>query len=509
MKDTYALLLTQLRKIWLNRKFAIPAALLSCVIGWTVVARLPDVYESSTTVYVDTRSTLTRTLDRIAIDTEDLDATFISLARQRLTSRPNLERLARDTGLDINAKTPSQLDSLLESIDQHITIESQSTEKRREKPRENIFAIKFQYKDPAIAKKMVSSLLDVFNESVLGASRQNNDQTEKFMDDQIQQYQAKLTRTEDTLKEFKLRNAANMGDGKDYYAKLQDTRDGARSAAMELRQAEHQRDELKQQIATLTGSRQGTRAAPEQLANLQQYERLRRELEDLRSRYTDEHPEVVALNRRIADLHIDPKIAASAAASVTMSPGDATAVTTQLRVELSKAEAQVAALSEKAEELRSRSVALESSVNTMPTVEAQMQELLRDYDVNKQQYASLLQRREAARLSREAGKSNDQGVFQVIEPPRVDSQPVGPQRGLLLSAVLVGGLALGAAVGFLMSQLRPTFGDIRELGLATQLNVLGSVGVVRNQHATLRHRTEYVTYATALIVLLLAYVISP
>ena len=181
MKETYALLLSQLRKIWLKRKFAIPAAVLSCAIGWVVVAELPDVFESTATVFVDTQSTLSKVLDRIAVDTEDLDATFIALARQRLTSRPNLERLARETDLDINAKTPAQMDRLLISIDKHMTIEAQSTEKRRERPRDNIFAIKFEHKNPAVAKKMVSALLDVFNESVLGASRQDNDQTEKFM----------------------------------------------------------------------------------------------------------------------------------------------------------------------------------------------------------------------------------------------------------------------------------------------------------------------------------------
>ena len=84
--------------------------------------------------------------------------------------------------------------------------------------------------------------------------------------------------------------------------------------------------------------------------------------------------------------------------------GDVGMMTTQLRIELSKAEASVAALSEKAADLRSRAVSMETSVNTIPAVEAQMQELMRDYDVNKEQYAALLQRREAARLAREAGK---------------------------------------------------------------------------------------------------------
>ena len=506
MRETYALLLSQLRKIWLKRKFAIPAAVLSCAIGWVVVAELPDVFESTATVFVDTQSTLSKVLDRIAVDTEDLDATFIALARQRLTSRPNLERLARETDLDINAKTPAQMDRLLISIDKHMTIEAQSTEKRRERPRDNIFAIKFEHKNPAVAKKMVSALLDVFNESVLGASRQDNDQTEKFMDQQLQQYQAKLSRTEETLKQFKLRNAASMPSaGKDYYANLQDTRDSARTASLELRQAQYQRDELRQQIMGLTGTRQDSKVAPDVMARMQQYERLRRDLDELLARYTDEHPEVVAVKRRIADLHIDPKLAMASSSGGGAPQGDVGMMTTQLRIELSKAEASVAALSEKAADLRSRAVSMETSVNTIPAVEAQMQELMRDYDVNKEQYAALLQRREAARLAREAGKSNDQALFQVIEPPHVNSQPVGPPRGLLLTAVLAGGLAIGALVGFLISQLRPTFGDIRELGLTTQLRVLGSVGVVRDPTATLRHRTEYLMYAGTLLMLLLVY----
>ena len=88
----------------------------------------------------------------------------------------------------------------------------------------------------------------------------------------------------------------------------------------------------------------------------------------------------------------------------------------------------------------------------MPEIEAKLQKLTRDYDIYRSQYEQLVQRKESARLSREANLSrNDQ--FRVIEPPRTSAVPVKPDRIILNTVVLLG--AWGAAIGLalLLSQL--------------------------------------------------------
>jgi len=65
--------------------------------------------------------------------------------------------------------------------------------------------------------------------------------------------------------------------------------------------------------------------------------------------------------------------------------------------------------------------------------------------------------------------------FRVIDPPQVPSVPNAPNRPLLMSLVLLGALAGGAGLAFLLSEVRPTFSDERRLREVSGLPVFGTV----------------------------------
>ena len=103
---------------------------------------------------------------------------------------------------------------------------------------------------------------------------------------------------------------------------------------------------------------------------------------------------------------------------------------------------------------------LESRAYQVPQIEAQMTKLNRDYDVLKSQYEQLLSRRAQARLSRDRDEIGDKVQFRVVDPPRVPALPQGPNRPLLLSAVLPIACAagIGFAIGYCRSSAAPTPG---------------------------------------------------
>jgi hypothetical protein len=68
--------------------------------------------------------------------------------------------------------------------------------------------------------------------------------------------------------------------------------------------------------------------------------------------------------------------------------------------------------------------------------------------------------------------------FRIIDPPRVPLAPSSPNRQLLSSVVLLAGIAGGIVLAFVLSQIRPTFGDRKSLRLATGLPILGSVSMI-------------------------------
>src|SRR5690349_24927930 len=101
----------EVRGAWRFRWLGLAAAWLVCLVGWFAIYSIPDTYEANARVYVDSKGILRPLLQGLAID-PDL-ASGLDLVRQVLQSRPQVEQVARDTGLDANATTPAQREALI------------------------------------------------------------------------------------------------------------------------------------------------------------------------------------------------------------------------------------------------------------------------------------------------------------------------------------------------------------------------------------------------------------
>jgi hypothetical protein len=118
---------------------------------------------------------------------------------------------------------------------------------------------------------------------------------------------------------------------------------------------------------------------------------------------------------------------------------------------------------------------LRTKVDIIPDIEARLKKLNRNYEVNKAQYDALLQRLESARMTEAAEKSKNKLDFRIIDPPSVTPTPVGPNRELFMSIVLILAMGAGAAFMLLMSFVRPVFFSMRELEETFGIPVLGGI----------------------------------
>ena len=176
-----------------------------------------------------------------------------------------------------------------------------------------------------------------------------------------------------------------------------------------------------------------------------------------------------------------------------------------LRLALSQADADVAELRGQMSAQQALVAELRSRVNSIPEIEAELSRLNRDYEVNKQQYDTLLQRFESAKISQSADQNTENVKFRIIEPPTVPVRPSGPQRQMLNSLVLLAALAAGLGVAVLLAQMHPTFATKEVLEKIAGIPVLGSISAALRLEFTPWYRRESTLILGAAAALLVAY----
>jgi capsular polysaccharide biosynthesis protein len=176
-----------------------------------------------------------------------------------------------------------------------------------------------------------------------------------------------------------------------------------------------------------------------------------------------------------------------------------------LQVELNRTEQQIAEQRADLAQRSARVAELQRLVNTVPEVEAQLAQLNRDYEVNRNQYQALIKTLETAKLSDQADKT---GIvkFQIMEPPSVPLKPVAPNRKLLYSAVLIAALAAGFALAYVLNQIRPVFQNVRSLANITGLPVLGFVSRTWVERHRAQMRRSLFAFSGGIAALLVLFV---
>jgi polysaccharide chain length determinant protein (PEP-CTERM system associated) len=495
MEEQLAQLLAHIKGIWKYRWMAMATAWLVAIVGGATVHLIPDKYQASARVYVDTQSILKPLLS--GMTTVPNVEEQVAIMSRTLLSRPNLERLTRMADLDINARTSREKEELLEKLEKDIKFNGTV--------RDNIYTITYAHRDPKLAREVVRSLLAIFVETSIGDKKKESEKAVGFIDEQLKGYEEKLVAAENALKEFKLKNSGRLSrQGADFSSKLMDVTDQLSQARLELREAEHARDAMKRQIAgdeadAAAGLRAAAQSNPEMEERLQA---LRKNLDSLQTQFTPVHPDVVATQKLIAQLearqHDESKIRKPVADRGTnYSP-----LLQQLALSLASAEARVASLRIRVDEYAGRTARLTAMNKAVPEVEAQLAQLNRDYEINKESYEKLLGRREAAKLSGQLTNTTDMMVFRVVDPPMVPQSPAGPPRLPMFGAVLIAAILAGIGAAFLVSRLRPTFLTQHSLREVTGLQIIGTVAMQWTEQKRALRRKGTLVFAGSFALLL-------
>jgi len=494
MYAVFEQVLDQARGAWRFRWLALITAWAICLVGWAVVLAIPDTYEASARVFVDTRTALKEITAGITV--ESGTDTQLQRVRQLLLGGPQLEKVARETDLDVGAVTPQKRQALIANLRNQIQISG-----GLQSATAGVYVISYKDHNRDRSVRVVDRLLNTFVEGALGGKREGSETAQRFLVDQISELERQLAAAEEKLATFKKQNVGLMpGAQGDYFQRLQAEMEALSKADAAMKIATHRREEIQRQLRSESPLVNGATATSNSTVGITtlaagddigaRIRETQSKLDDLLLRFTDRHPDVIALRSTLSELQSRQREELDAArrgdsGAAARSGLSANPVFQSIQLQLNQTEVEIAALRGEMGDHQNKIADLRRLVDTAPEVEADLARLNRDYDVTKAQYQSLVERLQRARFSEEAEQT---GVvkFETIDPPSASFKPVAPNRPLMIVAILIVGLGAGGGLAYVLHQLKPVFGTPRQLGEVTGLPVLGVVSMTWLE----KHRAE-------------------
>ena len=490
MTNIYDELRSALHSVWHRRWLALGVAWGVALLGWLVVAMVPNTYESKARIYVQLDDILAQQIGIGAGDRKQ----GIERVRQTLTSAINLEKVIRGTAIGAQITSPKAMENAVLSLGRKVKVESDQ---------ENLFVITANYGDSGnsdaanakIAQSITQKLIDIFREENLAGNRGEMSNSLTFLDGQLAQRQKELETAEQKRLGFEAQNPNLAGGASAGLQKLEAARTELRGIDGDLAAAQSASAAINGQLAgtprTIAGPAApigGARGA---------YNDAQAQLNGLRGRgMTENHPDVIAARNLVSSLR-----AAASAEGNGAAPGTPNPAYTSLESIRGERQANVQALSARRASVQAEISSLTAQQFSNPQAAGEYQRITRDYDVLKTQYDKLLHDREELKLRGSVETEHNAIKFQVIDPPTTPRSPIAPNRPVLLLGVLLMGLGAGAAAAFAVGQLRSTFATTGRLEKAIGLPVLGAISQTLTDSSRVMRRkrmTYFYAASTAL-----------
>ena len=440
-----------------------PAAVLMALVT-VVVFQLPLQYRSKVLVAIQpmaARDYVQRDYYRVV----PLVQEKMLAIREALYSPQVLEQAVQEfklTGAGGGQLPPDEL----EKLKKQVTIEVDT---------DNSFRIVYDGRHAAETAQVANRLAELVVSRLSNVREREVEQASGFLVEELDRLRQKLAEQEENIKQYKQRAVNELPSRQDTNLKLFETtqtqiqvagdqlsRDIARRAAVveELKELEKQ-GVLKAQ-ARRERTPQETKLAELQL-QLNQY----------RTKYTPEHPEIARLGQEIADLEAMP-----APKQPVEDPSPARLRHLQLKAEREELDRRIASHRNEQGMLTGRLGTLQRRLESTPVHETALAELTRDYESTRAQYAALMEKTGQATLSERLEKAHGGVVFRILEPASMPKEPHWPKRGRLLLMGLLASVGLGVLIAFGAEQMDTSFDDVDQFQAFTNLPLITAIPAI-------------------------------
>jgi len=434
--------------------------LIPLFLGWIVVWGaswvLPVRYKSSTLILVE-QPTMPK--DYVLPNVSDNLQDRLQSITQQILSRTRLLLIIDQLNLYSGSRRQMTPDEKVEQMRKDINIELISRENQV-----TAFNIYYSARDPHVAQQVTGELSKLFISANLEVRQQQSEDTTKFLESQLENARASLAEQEAKIREFK---GGHLGDLPSQQASNLQILSGLQSQLGNeqdaLNTAQQQRTYLQtliNQYRTLQGTTRTVDGTPARLPAIdEELDKLKAQLADLSSRYTDSYPDIRNLKIQIAKTEkIRDTLIADLKKSTVDSQANGSALAhdplelsqnspmLQLQGQLQANQSEIKNREQAVVSLTAKISEYQARLNEEPMTEQQMADLTRGYDQSKANYDDLLKKKNQSEMATSMELLQQGERFSVLDPPSLPLKPDFPNR-LKFCGMGVGlGLALGVLV---------------------------------------------------------------
>jgi polysaccharide chain length determinant protein (PEP-CTERM system associated) len=497
------------RRRWL---LAVPLGL-SLVGGIVYAYSLPQRWMSSALIQV-TPQQIPETYVRPTV-TAKIDSRLEAM-RQRILSRTKLEPIVVEFDLYAAQRQSGLMEDVISQMRESDIV--------TRIVKGDAFEVSYISDDPRLAMRVTERLAGLFISESLRDREMQAEGSSQFLEAQLGEARVRLEQTERQLEAFRRTYSGQLP------AQVESNLSVVSSTSMQIQnlvEAMHrdkdQRLLVQRQLADLTSPMATIDAPPPpppasdptQIASLSaadQLEQARAALRAMELRFKPEHPDILRMKRTIGELEekaereaLQRPLSASPGMGPAVSPTDRArrARVRELQNELATIDSRLAQREREVNRLQSIVAAYQARAEAAPTRESELTKLMRDYNTLTEQYASLLEKNEEAKMAADMERRQGGEQLRLLDPARLPGRPISPDRPRIIMLGLLGGLALGVGLVGLLEYRDRSLRTDDDVMLALALPVVAIIPqmTTRSERAAIRRRRLMLSAAAVVTVL--------
>lgn len=432
-----------------------------------VVFRLTPIYETSATIMIKEKDTMSNLFDS---STQMLSSLFgknkVATYSRMIKTRNLMEKVIDKLDLRDDEGKPLPVLSLLNAISVN------------EIPDTDLIEISIEHKDPVLAQKIANTLVEEFSAYCQDINKAELSSARQFIEVQVNEVRSSLKDAEDKLLEYKksTNTIAPSDEAKQAITTMTELEKLAAQAQVELKTSEASMNGLKEQLdqesqSVVSASVEADNPLINQMKG--KLVDLETQLVGLKAKYTDQNPEIVTLSEQIQKVKDDLK--KEVQKQVVSTTTSLNPIYQGLLQSLAVSQTEIISNRARVEAFDNLIVDYESSLKTLPQKELDLIRLERVATLNGEIYSMLMTKHEEIQISEAMQISN----VVIIDPATAPLKPVKPNKKVVVAVAGILAAFLGIGLAFLLDYLDTTVKSTAEIEQLLGIPVLGNIPDVR------------------------------